>query len=125
LVREKVHNWIFNESDENSNSGKAEAKPSTKNSGDTAGTPPGGPDDDSGEPERKVRKPGQSGKEAANDIPSWAKGESPYVGENGKQFARKLLDNKYGAGNWKTGPGTEYNQLVKFADRAFMDPPGK
>ena len=72
-----------------------------------------------GGPQFRNRKPGQSGKEAATDIPSWARGELPYVGENGQQFAKRLLDAKYGPGNYPKGPGSEFNQLRKFADRAF------
>lgn len=96
--------------------------PGTQSAGAASGGAPGGDDD---EPEKKVRKPGQSGKEAAKDVPSWARGEQPYVNENGKQFAQRLLNEKYGSGNWKSGPGTEYNQLVKYADRGFISPPGK
>ena len=35
----------------------------------------------------KARRAGQSAKEAAKDIPSWALGERPFVNENGKNFA--------------------------------------
>ena len=72
----------------------------------------------------KIPVPGISGKEGSKDAPSWAKqsGAKPKVGESGKQFAKRLLDEKYGAGNWKSGPGTEANQIQKWADRSFMDP---
>jgi hypothetical protein len=70
-------------------------------------------------PTPKRRIPGLSGKEAATDIPSWARGGVPNVGESGSQFARRLLDAKYGPGNYPTGPGSEFNKLRKFADRAF------
>ena len=43
-----------------------------------------------------VHKPGLSGKEKANDIPSWARGESPFVGESRSQFAERLMTNQYG-----------------------------
>jgi len=29
------------------------------------------------------------------------------------------MDEKYGEGNYKTGPKTEYNQIKKWGDRAF------
>lgn len=45
------------------------------------------------------------------DVPKWAKGNRPYKGESGKDFAKRLMDEKYGAGNYKTGPGSEYNQI--------------
>jgi RHS repeat-associated protein len=72
----------------------------------------------------KIPVPGISGKEGAKDAPSWAKqsGAKPKVGESGKQFAKRLLDEKYGSGNWKPGPGSEFNQIQKWADRSFMDP---
>jgi hypothetical protein len=57
----------------------------------------------------------------AKQIPSWASGNRPYVGENGRDFAERLMDQQYGRGNWnRTDP--EYNQLKKFGDRNFRDP---
>ena len=70
-------------------------------------------------PPQKTRIPGQTGEEAAKDIPSWAKGERPLTTENGKQFAKRLCDEKYGAGNYDTGAGSEYGKIKKFGDRAF------
>lgn len=32
-----------------------------------------------------------TGKKKATDAPSWAKGNKPYVGENGNDFAKKTL----------------------------------
>ncbi|MBQ9986222.1 MAG: hypothetical protein IJP38_07950 [Oscillospiraceae bacterium] len=59
----------------------------------------------------------KSGKEKANDIPSWSKGKKPNKGESGTEFARRLMDEKYGKDNYKTGPGFEYNKLEKYGDR--------
>ena len=73
---------------------------------------------------RKVRKPGMSGHDAATDIPSWARGEAPLLNENGRSFSKRMLDEKYGVGNYPTGPGSEFSKLKKFADRAFENPPG-
>ncbi|HBP6366519.1 TPA: RHS repeat protein, partial [Pseudomonas aeruginosa] len=70
----------------------------------------------------KVNKPGVSGKAGAKDVPSWAKGDRPYQGESGKDFAKRIMDQKYGKGNWKDGPGSEYNQIKKWGDRSFIDP---
>jgi RHS repeat-associated protein len=53
----------------------------------------------------KIRN-GASGKGAADDIPSWAKGKVPKAGQNGKSWAKDLLEDKYGSGNYKTGPGS-------------------
>ncbi len=76
----------------------------------------GGGDDG---PKLKSPKSGLSDKEAARDVPSWAKGNRPMVGESGKDFARRLLDEKYGPGNYDTGPGSEFSQIKKWGDRAF------
>jgi len=71
--------------------------------------------------ERKTPKSG-SGKDKATDVPSWLKnkGERPYKNENGKTFAKRVMDEKYGAGNYPTGPGTEYNKIQKYGDRGFI-----
>ena len=62
----------------------------------------------------------KSGKEKANDAPDWAKGNKPNPGESGKDFAERLLNSKYGSGNWRgTGPGSEYSRLKKWGDRGF------
>ena len=69
----------------------------------------------------KVPIPKQSGKASADDIPSWARGNRPYVNENGKSFARRMMDDKYGPGNWdRINP--EYKQIQKWGDRNFQSP---
>ena len=68
----------------------------------------------------KKSKSHLSGKEKANDIPSWAKGNRPYKGESGKDFAKRLCDEKYGPRNYKKGTFTEFNQIKKWGDRAFQ-----
>jgi hypothetical protein len=70
----------------------------------------------------KKPKSGVSGKEGAKDVPSWAKGERPKVNESGKDFAKRLLDKKYGEGNYDRGPGSEFNKIQKWGDRAFENP---
>jgi len=60
-----------------------------------------------------------SGKDAASDIPSWARRERPLTKENGTQFAERLLDAKYGKENYPRGPGSEFNKIKKWGDRAF------
>ena len=67
----------------------------------------------------KKRKSGLSGKEAAHDVPSWAQGERPLTTESGRDFAKRLLDDKYGAGNYPAGPGSEFSKIKKWGDRAF------
>nr|WP_308410209.1 hypothetical protein [Providencia stuartii] len=65
----------------------------------------------------KVPKLGISGKEGSKEVPRWAKGERPKVGENGNKFAERLLDNKYGKGNYDKGPNAEFNKIRKWSDR--------
>jgi hypothetical protein len=67
------------------------------------------------------RIPRQSGKEAADDIPSWARGSRRMVGETPSQFAKRIMDGEYGRGNWRE-PDLEYNRIKKFGQRAFHDP---
>jgi hypothetical protein len=70
----------------------------------------------------KTPKSGVSGKEGAKDVPSWAKGERPKVNESGKDFAKRLLDKKYGEENYDKGPGSEFNKIQKWGERAFENP---
>jgi RHS repeat-associated protein len=68
----------------------------------------------------KKKKSNISGKEGAKDVPDWVKGEKPYRGENGKDFAKRVMDNKYGRGQWgdaRSNP--EFSKIQKWADRAF------
>jgi hypothetical protein len=60
-----------------------------------------------------------SGKERASDIPSWAEGERPFIWENGNAFAKRLLDERYGAGKYDRKKLREYSQLRKHGDRGF------
>lgn len=66
-----------------------------------------------------LKRTSGSGKQRATDIPSWAQGQQPKPGENGRAFAKRLMDERYGPGNYKTGPGSEFNKLQKYGDRAF------
>ena len=70
----------------------------------------------------KRRIAGQSGREAKDDIPEWARqlGARPGQDEDGKTAAKRYMDKKYGPGNWsKKGPKSEFNRLKKFFDNAF------
>ncbi|MFD6155086.1 hypothetical protein ACFWF7_16610 [Nocardia sp. NPDC060256] len=78
-------------------------------------------------PRSKVPKPG-SDKERATNVPNFAKGKPPREGESGKDYARRLMDEEYGEGNWDlkpedTGPRSEYSKIKKYGDRAWQDPP--
>ena len=71
----------------------------------------------------------KSGREMATDTPSWArngydKDGKPYhprKGEDGKTFADRVMDDRYGEGNWRRSgrQGREYSQLRKWGDRSF------
>ena len=69
-------------------------------------------------PQYKTPKAGVSGAEGAKDIPSWAKGQRPLVTEDRKAFARRLMDGKYGGGNWSEA-SPEYSKIKKYGDRSF------
>jgi len=72
-------------------------------------------------PRLMERIPRQSGKEAADNIPSWARGARRYVGETPREFAKRLMDEQYGPGKWdNTNP--EFNKIKKFGERAFRNP---
>jgi len=110
---------VFNESNEEGASAGGAASPG----GASGGEPNNDNKNKRVDPNTpKQTKPGQSGKEAARDVPSWAKGERPTIKEDGKKFAKRLLNKKYGEGNYKTGPGTEFNQIKKWGDRGFIKP---
>ena len=64
------------------------------------------------------------GKEGAKNPPSWPEGQRPRVGESGKDFAQRLLDEKYGKGNYKKGADSEFSKIQKWGDRSFRDPKG-
>ena len=70
-------------------------------------------------PPKFKKKKGKSGKEGASDIPSWAQGKSPYEGESGNDFAKRILNDQYGKTNHPTGAGSEHSKLKKYGDRSF------
>ena len=47
-----------------------------------------------------AKKAKSSNKEKATDIPSWAKGKKPRAGESGKEFAKRVMDERYGKDNY-------------------------
>ncbi|HEV2953958.1 MAG TPA: RHS repeat-associated core domain-containing protein, partial [Candidatus Dormibacteraeota bacterium] len=70
---------------------------------------------------QQAKRSKQSGKEAATDIPSWA--DQPTPGEGGKDYAGRNCDRQFGAGNYSTGPGSDYNKLKKYGDRKYRPVP--
>ena len=69
------------------------------------------------------KRNGDTGKAAASDAPSWVKNEGhkpcKNPNEDGKAFAKRLLDVKYGPGEYKTGADSEHNKIQKYGDRSF------
>jgi hypothetical protein len=43
----------------------------------------------------------------------------PYKNEDGKSFAKRLLDEKYGEGSYPKGSWSEYSELQKWGDSTF------
>jgi hypothetical protein len=81
-------------------------------------------------PKSKVRKPGLSGKESANDVPSFARGKPSNIGETPAQYAERLMIERYGdkwrkvfkeKGKLIEGPKSEFNKIKK-AFRGFIEP---
>jgi RHS repeat-associated protein len=68
---------------------------------------------------KKVRRPGLSGKEAANDIPSKYRGARPNIGQSGKDFADEVVGKDPPGGK---GPGSDWAKVKKYGDRGFQDP---
>ena len=67
--------------------------------------------------EPMLKESKDSGKDKASDAPSWAKGKKPKPGESGKDFADRLMDDKYGKDNYPKGAGQEHSKIKKWADR--------
>ena len=61
----------------------------------------------------------QTGKEKASDKPSWVNKDMVDPNLPAEENARRILNNKYGKGNWKTGPGQEFNQIKKWLTRSL------
>lgn len=79
-----------------------------------------------GAPRTEMRRvPGQSGRESASDVPSFARGFRRYTDETPVQFARRVMDETYGVGRW-SGPerARELRQIQKHGSRAFEMPAG-
>lgn len=72
-------------------------------------------------PRNMERIPRQSGKEAADDIPSWARGKPRRVGETPREFAKRLMDEHNGKGGWDE-KNPDFNKLKKWGSRAWRDP---
>ena len=60
----------------------------------------------------------KSGKEKESDAPDWAKREKYNPKKSADRNARDVLDKKYGKGNYKTGPNSEYSKIKKWLQRS-------
>jgi hypothetical protein len=98
--------------------------PTDSPSAPVAATTPGAPTGSDVEGPTTLEMWKQSGKEKADDVPSWAKGNQPAPGENGKDFADRVMTDRFGP-DWretqKTGPASDYNKIKKWGDRGFSD----
>ncbi|GAV35309.1 hypothetical protein ROTAS13_02984 [Roseomonas sp. TAS13] len=79
---------------------------------------------DPGPPRQK--KPGLSGKKAASDVASWARGIPRGQNQTAEEYATKLMNDQYGKGNWeRTGKGrptnSEYSRIKNYGERAFIE----
>jgi RHS repeat-associated protein len=63
-------------------------------------------------PRNQITKP-------KDDIPSWAKGERPTNAETPKDFAKRVMDKRYGSDNYHTRGKGEYSQIKKYAETHF------
>ena len=73
-----------------------------------------------GKNEVRQTRPNSELKKVKDDAPSWAKHDPPRRSDkNAKEYAERILNEKYGAGNWKTGPGSEYSQIKKWAETHY------
>ena len=81
--------------------------------------------DDSRGRQKMVPKPKLSGKESANDIPSFAQGKPRYVDQTPDEYAEKIMKDHYGE-DWRDTNRrfreSEYKKIKKFGTRHFMKP---
>ena len=56
----------------------------------------------------------------SSEHPIWVNKNMVNPKLSAQQNAKRILVNKYGQGNWKQGPKTEYNQIVKWIARKLF-----
>jgi RHS repeat-associated protein len=67
-----------------------------------------------------VKTTKKSGKEKADDFPSWVREYTRDPKENCHDFAKNILNDKRGVGKWRKGAGSEYSQIVKACQRGDL-----
>lgn len=65
------------------------------------------------------KKSKQSNKERSTNKPSWLSPDDVDLAKSAQENARRLLNNKYGSGNWRPGPDSEFNKIVKWINRSL------
>jgi hypothetical protein len=70
----------------------------------------------------KVRVPGQSKRENKDDVPSFAEGYRPKVGESNDEFAERVLKGNYGKDYAikDRGADSEFSKIRKWATEAWQ-----
>ena len=69
---------------------------------------------------KKTKKTSKkSGKEMSTDKPSWVDPSQIDPKQSAQENAKRLLDEKYGPGNWEKGPRSEYNRITKWINRSL------
>lgn len=63
------------------------------------------------------KKSKTSGKERANNKPSWVNKGMIDKGKSAEENAWRILNDKYGRGNWNKGPDSEFNKIKKWLTR--------
>ena len=63
------------------------------------------------------KKSKKTGKETSSEKPSWVNEGMIDPTSPAQQNATRILNNKYGPGNWIKGPRSEFNQIVKWIER--------
>lgn len=66
-----------------------------------------------------ARKSRKSGKEKANDLPSYFDRNGVDPNKTAQQNAADALDRQFGKGNWPKGPGSDFNKIVKWIHRGM------
>ena len=56
----------------------------------------------------------KSKKERSTNAPEWSKYKKQKKGESKKQYATRILNEKYGKGNWRKGSESEYSRIIKY-----------
>ena len=60
-----------------------------------------------------------NGKARSTDKPSWANKGMVDSSKNAQFNATKMMNNKYGVGNWNKGAGSEFSKIVKWLTRSL------